>query len=254
VRSEDATSRRRNRGDSAMGPIEVECGKSHTERQTLSFTKADKDRILQNFPDKIVVSVAGFGPQEYPLRPYVKAILDQVEPPELKISFAVRGEPDDIDTIEINDVEMKVIGTTSGTFKVGDVTIDYAFDADILPGEIAIESCECGQGGEGQRMSRTFRCTWEIEVSIEPGTSGVYEVEEFDIVVTSSCDCPDEYESEGEEHDDGENGDDEEDEDDDSDDEEDDDEEEDEDEEDDDAEGGKKKKKSGKKKAKGRGK
>jgi hypothetical protein len=243
-----------------MGPIEVECGKSHTERQTLSFTKADKDRILQNFPDKIVVSVAGFGPQEYPLRPYVKAILDQVEPPELKISFAVRGEPDDIDTVEIDDVEMKVIGTTSGTFKVGDVSIDYAFDADILPGAIAIESCECEQGGEGRRMSRTFRCTWEIEVSIEPGTSGVYEVEEFDIVVTSPCDCPDEYEAEGDEHGDDrddEDEDEEEDEDDeDSEDEEDDDEEDDDDDEEDedDEEGGKKKKKSGKKKAKGRGK
>jgi hypothetical protein len=234
-----------------MGPIEVECGKSHTERQTLSFTKADKDRILQKFPDKIVVSVAGFGPQEYPLRPYVKAILDQVEPPELKVSFAVRGEPDDIDTIEIDDVEMKVIGTTSGTFKVGDVGIDYAFDADILPGEITIETCECEHGGEGQRMSRTFKCTWELEVSIDPGTSGVYEVEEFDIVVTSPCDCPDAYEADDDEH--GDDHDDE-DEDDDEDDEDEDEDDDSDDEEDDEEEGGKKKKKSGKKKAKGRGK
>jgi hypothetical protein len=248
-----------------MGPIEVECGKSHTERQTLSFTKADKDRILQNFPDKIVVSVAGFGPQEYPLRPYVKAILDQVEPPELKMSFAVRGEPDDLETIEINDVEMKVIGATSGSFKVGEVSIYYAFDADILPGEVSIETCACEQGGEGQRVSRAFRCTWEIEVSIDPGISGVYEVEEFDIVVTSLCDCPDDDDEQeadeagddrdgDEDDDDGEEDDDEdEDEDDDSDEDEEDDDEEDGDDEENEEEG-KKKNKSAKKKAKGKGK
>jgi hypothetical protein len=222
-----------------MAPVEIECGHSHLERRNLSFTKADKDRIAQNFPDKIAVSVAGFGGQEFLLRPYIKAILDQVQPPAVKIAIAVRGEPDDLESVEIDDVKLKVTGTTAGRFKVADADISYAFDADIMPGDMTIEACECEGGGEGHRKSRTFKCTWEIEISIDPGIAGVYEIEEFEITVMSPCDCPDhEFELDdaeaGETEDDPAADADEHD--------------------DDDRDAGKGKKKSGKKKAKGRGK
>jgi hypothetical protein len=222
-----------------MAAIEIECGKSHTEKRILSLGKADRDRIVQNFPDKIEVSVAGLGSQEFALRPYIKAILDQVQPPTLKIAIAVRGDPDDLDTIEIDDIQLKVTGNTSGTFKIADVEISYAFDADILPSEMTTPVCEC-EHGEGRQRSRTFKCTWDIEISIEPGIGGIYEIEEFEITVTSPCDCSDhefeEAESEGEEPD-----------------EDDDDEDESDDRDDDDDKGkGKGKKKSGTKKAKKR--
>jgi hypothetical protein len=188
-----------------MAAIEIECGKSHTEKRILSFSEADRDRIVQNFPDKIEVSGAGSGGREFALRPYIKAILDQVQPPTLKIAIAVRGDPDDLDTIEIDDIQLKVTGNTSGTFKVADVEISYAFDADILPSEMTTQACEC-EHGEGRQRSRTFKCTWDIEISIEPGIGGIYEIEEFEITVTSPCDCSDhefeEAESEGEESDD----------------------------------------------------
>ena len=64
-----------------MAPVEVACGQSHMETRPLSFTKADKDRVAQSFPEKITVSVPGFGTQELPLRPLVKSMLDQVQPP-----------------------------------------------------------------------------------------------------------------------------------------------------------------------------
>ena len=83
---------------SAMAPVEVACGQFHLETRPLSFTKADKDRIVQSFPEKITVSVPGFGTQELALRPLVKSMLDQVQPPAVKIAIAVRGEPDDVDT------------------------------------------------------------------------------------------------------------------------------------------------------------
>jgi hypothetical protein len=227
------------RKGSPMSAVEIECGKSHTEQRILSFTKADRDRIAQNFPDKIAVSVAGSASQEFPLRPYIAAILDQIQPPALKIAIAVRGEPDDLDTIEIDDIQLKVMGNTTGTFKIADVEISYAFDADILPGEMTAEPCECEHGGEGRQKSRTFKCTWEIEISIEPGIGGVYEIEEFEITVTSPCYCPDheydEVESEGDDDDD-------------------DDESGDDDRDGDDRDDDGKRKKSGKKKAKRRGK
>jgi hypothetical protein len=221
-----------------MAPVEVACGQIHLETRPLSFTKADKDRIVQNFPEKIAVSVPGFGAQELALRPLLKSVLDQVQPPAVKIAIAVRGEPDDVDTVEIDDVQFKVVGTTAGSFKVGDTAIAYTFDADVLPGDTTTEPCTCEDGGEGRRRSRTFTCTWDIEISIDPGIAGVYEVEEFEIAVTSPCVCPDrtfeieetglfdpdDADDHGAEHD-----------------------------EDDDAREGKKKK-SGKKKAKGRGK
>jgi hypothetical protein len=174
-----------------MAPVEVACGQVHLETRPLSFTKADKDRIAQNFPEKITVSVPGFGAQELALRPLVKSMLDQVQPPAVKIAIAVRGEPDDVDTFEIDDVQFKVVGTTAGSFKVGDTAIAYTFDADILPGDTTTEPCTCEDGGEGRRRSRTFTCTWDIEISIDPGIAGVYEVEEFEIAVTSPCVCPD---------------------------------------------------------------
>jgi hypothetical protein len=174
-----------------MAPVEVACGQSHLETRPLAFTKADKDRIAQNFPDKITVTVPGFGTQDVALRPLVKSILDQVQPPAVKIAIAVRGEPDDVDMIEIDDVQFKVVGTTAGSFKVGDTVIAYTFDADILPGDMTTEPCTCEDGGEGRRRSRTFTCTWDIEISIDPGIAGVYEVEEFEIAVVSPCVCPD---------------------------------------------------------------
>jgi hypothetical protein len=155
-----------------MAAIEIECGKSHTEKRILSFSEADRDRIVQNFPDKIEVSGAGSVGQEFALRPYIKAILDQVQPPTAKIAIAVRGDPDDLDTIEIDDIQLKVTGNTSGTFKVADVEISYAFDADILPSEMTTPACEC-EDGEGRQRSRTFKCTWDIEISIVPGIGGM---------------------------------------------------------------------------------
>jgi hypothetical protein len=228
-----------------MASIEIECGRSHTERRDLSFTRDDRDRIVQNFPDKIAVSAVGSGGQEFPLRPYIKTILDQVSLPTLRIGVAVHGEPDDIDSIEIDDIQIKVMGTTSGAFKVADAEITYAFAVDVMPGEAIIEACACAEGGEGHRKSRTFKCIWEIEISIDPGLAGVYEIEEFEITVTSPCHDHghDDAESEGEESEDDEHdeadgeehdGDDEHDDDDDDDDE------------------GKGKKKGGKKKSKGR--
>jgi hypothetical protein len=174
-----------------MAPVEVACGQVHLETRPLSFTKADKDRIAQSFPEKITVSVPGFGAQELALRPLVKSMLDQVQPPAVKIAIAVRGEPDDVDTFEIDDVQFKVLGTTAGSFKVGDTAIAYTFDADILPGDTTTEPCTCEDGGEGRRRSRTFTCTWDIEISIDPGVAGVYEVEEFEITVVSPCVAPD---------------------------------------------------------------
>jgi hypothetical protein len=224
-----------------MAPVEVACGQLHLETRPLSFTKADKDRIVQNFPEKITMSVPGFGAQELALRPLVKGVLDQIQPPTVKIAIAVRGEPDDVDTLEIDDVQFKVVGTTAGSFKVGDTAIAYTFDADILPGDTSVEPCTCEDGGEGSRRSRTFTCTWDIEISIDPGIAGVYEVEQFEITVTSPCVGPDRtFEIEeadtglfDPDHDDGDA--------------------ERDDSRDDDAREGKKKK-SGKKKAKGRGK
>jgi hypothetical protein len=174
-----------------MAPVEVACGQTHIETRPLSFAKADKDRIVQSFPEKISVSVPGFGTQELALRPLVKSLLDQIQPPAVKIAIAVRGEPDEVDLIEIDDVLFKVIGTTAGSFKVGDTAVAYTFDADILPGETTLEPCTCEDGGEGRRRSRTFTCTWDIEIALDPGVAGVYEVEEFEITVISPCVCPD---------------------------------------------------------------
>jgi hypothetical protein len=98
-----------------MAAVVVEFGQSHTEKRSLSLTRADKERILQNFPEKISVSVPGFGAQEFPLRAQVKSVLDQIQPPVAKATFEVRGSAEDPDTIMINNTRLKVLGVRAGS-------------------------------------------------------------------------------------------------------------------------------------------
>jgi hypothetical protein len=106
-----------------MAAVVVEFGQSHTEKRSLSLTRADKERILQNFPEKISVSVPGFGPQEFPLRAQVKSVLDQIQPPVAKATFEVRGSADDPDMIMINNTRLKVLGVRAGSFDVLDASV-----------------------------------------------------------------------------------------------------------------------------------
>jgi hypothetical protein len=173
-----------------MAAVVVEFGQSHTEKRSLSLTRADKERILQNFPEKISVSVPGFGPQEFPLRAQVKSVLDQIQPPVAKATFEVRGSADDPDTIMINNTRLKVLGVRAGSFDVLDASVAYEFDADIEPEGATVETCTCDDGREGQQVSRTFKLVWTIAIDIEPGIGGEFEIEEVDIPIMAPCSCP----------------------------------------------------------------
>ena len=173
-----------------MAAVVVEFGQSHTEKRSLSLTRADKERILQNFPEKISVSVPGFGAQEFPLRAQVKSVLDQIQPPVAKATFEVRGSADDPDTIMINNTRLKVLGVRAGSFDVLDASVAYEFDADIEPDGTTVETCTCDDGREGQQVSRNFKLVWTIAIDIEPGIGGEFEIEEVDIPIMAPCSCP----------------------------------------------------------------
>lgn len=173
-----------------MAAVVVDFGRAHTERRALALTRADKDRILQNFPDKIAVAVPGFGPQEYPLRPHVKAFLDAVAPPTAKITFEVHGSDDDPELTSIEYTQIKVIGVSSGQFAIGETTLSYWFDADIESDGTAMNACKCPEGREGVQPTRQFRLVWDIEIEISPGIGGVFEADETDITVAGPCCCP----------------------------------------------------------------
>jgi hypothetical protein len=173
-----------------MAPIVVEFGRARTERRSLSLTRADKDRILQNFPEKISVSVPGFGAQEYPLRAQVKAVLDNVQPPAVKATFEVRGRPEDRSSIAIENTGLKVIGVHTGSLNVLNAAIAYQFDADVESDGPTIEACACDDGRDGQRVERTFKLIWTIEIDIEPGIGGTFEIEEIEIAIEAPCCCP----------------------------------------------------------------
>lgn len=168
-----------------MAPLLVDFGRTRTERRALALTRADKDRILQNFPDKIAVSVSGFGPQEYPLRPHVKAFLDTIQPPSAKITFEVEGNGADAELTLIESPQLKVIGVTSGEFIVGETTVAYQFDADIEADGMQFNPCKGSDGREGIQPSRQFRLVWDIAIEISPGIGGVFEVDEMEIVVNA---------------------------------------------------------------------
>jgi hypothetical protein len=181
-----------------MAPILLACGQSRTEKRSLSLTKSDKDRILQNFPEKITVTVPGFGGQELPLRSCVKSFLDQVTPPMVKAAFVVRGDEKDPDSIDIEATGVKVLGPSGGSFKAVDVEVRWEFDADLEPGETTIEACVCEHGEDGWQKSRVFRFVWELEISLDPGTVGLYEVEEFEIAIAGPCICVEDHEPDDE--------------------------------------------------------
>ncbi len=174
-----------------MAAVVVECGQSHTEKRSLSLTRADKERILQNFPEKISVSVPGFGAQEFPLRAQVKSVLDQIQPPLAKATFEVRGSAEDPDAISINNTRLKVLGVRAGSFEVLNASVAYEFDADIEAEGTTVETCTCDDGREGQQVSRKFKLVWTIAIDIEPGIGGEFEIEEVDIPIMAPCSCPD---------------------------------------------------------------
>jgi hypothetical protein len=173
-----------------MAAVVVEFGQSHTEKRSLSLTRADKERILQNFPEKISVSVPGFGTQEFPLRAQVKSVLDQIQPPLAKVTFEVRGSAEDPDAISINNTRLKVLGVRAGSFDVLNASVAYEFDADIEAEGTTVETCTCDDGREGQQVSRTFKLVWTIAIDIEPGIGGEFEIEETDIPIMAPCSCP----------------------------------------------------------------
>ena len=173
-----------------MAAVVVEFGQSHTEKRALSLTRADKERILQNFPEKISVSVPGFGAQEFPLRAQIKSVLDQIQPPVAKVTFEVRGSAEDPDTITINNTRLKVLGMRAGSFEVLNASVAYEFDADIEAERTTVETCTCDDGREGEQVSRSFKLVWTIAIDIEPGVGGAFEIEEIDIPIMAPCSCP----------------------------------------------------------------
>jgi hypothetical protein len=172
-----------------MAPIVVEFGRARTERRSLSLARADKDRILQHFPEKVSVSVPGFGAQDYPLRAQVKAFLDHIQPPAVKATFEVSGKPDDPASIAIHNARLKVIGIHSGSVNILNAAVAYRFDVDVESDGTSIEPCACADGQDGQRVERTFKLIWTVEIEIEPGIGGTFEVEEADIAIQAPCCC-----------------------------------------------------------------
>ncbi len=173
-----------------MAAVVVEFGQSDTEKRSLALTRADKERILQNFPDKISVSVPGFGAQEFPLRAQVKSVLDQIQPPVAKATFEVRGSAEDPGSISINNTRLKVLGVRAGSFEVLNASVAYEFDADVEPEGTTVETCTCDDGREGLQVSRTFKLVWTIAIDIEPGIGGEFEIEELAIPIMAPCLCP----------------------------------------------------------------
>lgn len=173
-----------------MTPIILEPGESRREQHALSLTKAGKDRILQNFPEKIAVSVPGFGPQDFPLRVFVKSLLDQVQPPAAHMTFAVDGDAEEIDELTIENTRLKVIGPSAGSFKVVDAEVAYAFDIEAEAGPTETVGCNCDDGRDGEQRARSFKFTWQIEIAIDPGISGTFEIEEFEVAIETPCVCP----------------------------------------------------------------
>jgi hypothetical protein len=173
-----------------MASIAVEFGHARTEKRSLSLTRADKDRILQNFPEKISVSLPGFGGQEFPLRAQVKTFLDQIQAPTVKATFEVSGKPDDVASVAIQNTDIKVLGVHAASFNVLDARVAYQFDIDVESEGPTIESCSCEGGRDGQRVERTFKLIWTIEIEIEPGIGGTFEVEEVEIAIEAPCCCP----------------------------------------------------------------
>ncbi len=168
-----------------MAPLTVDFGRTRTERRALALTRADKDRVLQNFPDKIAVAVPGFGPQEYPLRPHVKAFLDAIQPPSVKITFEVQGGSEDPELTLIEDTQLKVLGVTTGEFLVGETVVSYSFTAELEGDVIKMTPCKSPDGREGVQPVRLFRLVWDIEIEIWPGIGGVFEIDETEITVAA---------------------------------------------------------------------
>jgi hypothetical protein len=152
------------------------------------------------------VSVPGFGNQEFPLRTQVKGFLDSIQPPSVKVTFEVRGKPDDVGSVTIENTRVKVIGVYAGSFNILNASVGYQFDADIESDGPTIEPCTGDDGREGQRVERVFKLIWTIDIEIEPGIGGTFEVEEIEIPIEAPGCWPPEEAAQGAEPEEAEPG------------------------------------------------
>jgi hypothetical protein len=124
------------------------------------------------------------------LRAQVKAFLDHIQAPTVKATFEVSGKPDDVASVAIQNTDIKVLGVHAASFNVLDARVAYQFDVDVESEGPTIESCGYEGGRAGQRVERTFKLIWTIEIEIEPGIGGTFEIEEVEIAIEAPCCCP----------------------------------------------------------------
>src|SRR5262249_49157002 len=92
-------------------------------------------------------------------------------------------------SIAIHNARLKVIGIHSGSVNILNAAAAYRFDVDVESDGASTEPCACADGQDGQRVERTFKLIWTVEIEIEPGIGGTFEDEETDIAIQAPCCC-----------------------------------------------------------------
>lgn len=168
----------------------IECnGKATRKTYNLKLTKQEIDSYLSHFPDKITIDLPVIGKTEFTIRPYVKALLENIPSPTLKLRFKARGNCDDFAAIKIENTFKEVIDSSGANFQVLGIGISYTYDAEIDDDDDpVIVKCKCKQRN-GKQWQRTFHVEWYLDISMNPGIQGKYLIDDFDIVVSACCCC-----------------------------------------------------------------
>ncbi len=165
----------------------LECnGKAARKSYPLNF-KSEINDILKLFPDKVIVDLPIVGKTDFAVKPYVKSLLENVPIPTLKLRFKVKGNCKDFAAITIENTFKEVLDSGGGTFQVLGIGINYTFEAEVDDDDDAVV-VKCKDGAkDGKQWTRTFHIEWYLDVNMNPGLSGKYLIDEFDITISACC-------------------------------------------------------------------
>ncbi len=198
--------------------VDVGCNSTKEFRDTYKIEESDIASLIKGIPEEVEVpkSVPLIGGTKIRVKENVKTLLDGIKDnplqPCLIVRFTVQGNCDGFDNTTIEAASHRITGCKSGSVTVAGVGIDISLDADISPEQMVVEECKCGNGTDGERHKRMFHITWTMNLSINPGVGGTFDVAEYDVAVYSCCcqnfddddDGDDEEEQGGDEEPDGE--------------------------------------------------
>ncbi len=167
---------------------EIEFGDTETVSDSYALTKAEKDGIARNIPEKITIDFF-LGSTDIAVRKPLRDLLDNLPSPTFDADFTVEGDCENLDTTVIECTAEEMTGTHTGQLQVAGVGATFSYRARVVARRYSTKSCKCPDGTNGRRRERLFEIRWFLDVDINPGVGGSYKLDTRTATISTPCCC-----------------------------------------------------------------